>query len=440
MGEFHSIASNEDGSVVVVGGDIYGDAPAWPIAYSNDGMNTFRLATIQDIGEVLPEAKGKIRNVSGDGDGKYKALCYHKKSKTFIAARQQVRYTNDDGKLVNIMCVWTSKTGEEWKCHVLDTFVQPDIAYIYSITSTWFYMHTTSKIAYDDSTGVAIVPSNNSFYWTTDCVTWNKHVISTSEEKLDPSGDNTKIYVTKLGSVDVLEPGRFVAWTEFYETKYRLGTIKEQIGCIDMTYDPSREGDPFVCTSDDLVHVPDTVTANVGSYFAPQSVVVGGMSYCSFFGNGQASTLGIMKYDPTAKAITIFAYPESVGTIETRGIVTSDDVAYYLTRAGSTYKIMKLEGDSLVPLTITGYSGKIEGGCVVGDTVYLCGRSGAEGLLFLFDISSSTMTKLEYNTSKEIATLLKKSQFEKIEELDTSTDSLTAVIGKLNSVITSLKS
>lgn len=117
LGEFHSIASNEDGSVVVFGGDEQGDGLKKPIYCSVDGLKTIQPAEVQDFAELIPAGAA----VKVDGDCKWKAISYHKKAKTFVATRARLRYTLD-GKTYTVVCVWTSKDGKTWKGKVLDAF------------------------------------------------------------------------------------------------------------------------------------------------------------------------------------------------------------------------------------------------------------------------------------------------------------------------------
>lgn len=59
LGEFHSMASNEDGSIIVFGGDECGDAGFRDsaICYSLDGMKTIMKTsvTVKDAKDVLPD-------------------------------------------------------------------------------------------------------------------------------------------------------------------------------------------------------------------------------------------------------------------------------------------------------------------------------------------------------------------------------------------------
>ena len=121
-----------------------------------------------------------------------------------------------DSKIYTVICVWTSKDGKTWKGRVLDTFA-PIGQKVNIMDGSEFWTRFTTKFAYDDSCGVIVVPSNNSFWWSTDCETWSKCVISTSEEtigsNLDPNGQ-AWTQCLKLGTVDAIAPGKFVAWTE----------------------------------------------------------------------------------------------------------------------------------------------------------------------------------------------------------------------------------
>ena len=420
LGEFHSMATNEDGSIIVFGGDECGDAGVRnaAICYSLDGMKSVMRTSVSvnDAKNVIPNCLSvEGRNIwSGEFVSEqpittypqWRTVCYSKKAHTFLAAPLVVSYRDTDNKIMRADLVWTSTNGKDWNCIVLGTYFD---AYV---------SQRLAKIDYDDDTGITVVPRGDRVFWSEDCVKWNCYTIDKGE-------DTANFYGT---SIDALGNGKFLVWSGQHYT------TSNDNGVVVITYDPATKK----FSNDTIVRLSDPSKVSKGYSMIPCSSVANGVGIASMFGISNGA-INLFKYDIEAKELVVFQDFTTSWVNETRDTFAHGNSIYVMTRTPrGLLKITITDGEDSkkaisVEQVFTGRSDKFESACIVDDKFYIAGRT-SYGIIFEFDPEAKTLTPVDYNRIVPVS-YVKKSNVTKLTPI-TNADNAT-LSAMINTIISS---
>lgn len=200
MPEFHSICPNSDGSIFVFGGAEDG-ATKGALMVSDDKLKTVAKTpvTVYDAATAIPSCSC-IAEPNGTNFYQqnpfttyvqWRAIAYSKKAGKFVAAPVTLSYYDTSKALKRALCIWTSKDGKCWDCACL-------MAEADSVAS-----QSMMKIAYDDATGLTLVPYKDYVFYSKDCVTWSSYQLKNTTDTAYFNGS----------SIDVMSAGEYLVWS-----------------------------------------------------------------------------------------------------------------------------------------------------------------------------------------------------------------------------------
>ena len=347
--EFHAICPNSDGSIFVLGGAEDGTT-AGALMVSDDKLKTIikTPVTVYDANAVIPECSAVYNNYNTNFYStspfttyvQWRAIAYSKKANKFVAAPVTLSYYDKSKVLKRAVVVWSSSDGKQWECQCLSTYVDNNVS------------QCTMKIAYDDSTGLTLLPHKDKVFYTEDCVTWDSYTIQNDADTEYFNGT----------AIDVMADGEYLVWSGAHYNAAQQGA------CV-VKYD--KETKTF--SNEAVLRLTAAEQTSLGN----KCLVAMHTAFANSVGIADAigiynNPFGLCQYDAAEKKLSLNTAYKSTNAQEIRGCFAYGNSIYFLTRTPKGMVKIDTEAGTLTQVCTSTF--KLEQGCVLDDKVYIAGR------------------------------------------------------------------